>query len=149
MKPRLFSRAKKFVRNTFLAGVFAAIPLVVTIFVLWYVDHLTREPVKAVVGIDVPFAGVGLALVGIFVLGILVRSLIGAARSFDLQVLAEGVERAEQAHFLMSNDCHNVQGFLFGRPVPARDLAAIISKDLRKAVADAGPVRAQPTAAAG
>lgn len=77
MKPRLFSRAKKFVRNTFLAGVFAAIPLVVTIFVLWYVDHLTREPVKAVAGIDVPFAGVGLALVGIFVLGILVRSLIG------------------------------------------------------------------------
>jgi diguanylate cyclase (GGDEF)-like protein len=63
----------------------------------------------------------------------LVRSLIGAARSFDLDVQAEGIERAEQAHFLMSNDCQNVQGFLFGRPAQARDIAAIIAKDMRKA----------------
>ncbi|MGH6923562.1 MAG: putative bifunctional diguanylate cyclase/phosphodiesterase [Propylenella sp.] len=63
----------------------------------------------------------------------LVRSLIGAARSFDLDVQAEGIERAEQAHFLMSNDCQNVQGFLFGRPAHARDIAAIIAKDMRKA----------------
>ena len=48
----------------------------------------------------------------------LVRSLIGTAQSFDLDVLAEGIERAEQAHFLMSNDCQKLQGFLFGRPVP-------------------------------
>ena len=69
--------AKNFVRNTFLAGVFAAIPVVVTVFVLWYVDSTTRAPVKELVGIDVPFAGVGLALVGIFALGIVVRSLVG------------------------------------------------------------------------
>ena len=73
----MIANAKHFVRNTFLAGVFAAIPVVVTVFVLWYVDKLTREPLKALVGIDVPFAGVGLALIGIFVLGLLVRSLIG------------------------------------------------------------------------
>jgi diguanylate cyclase (GGDEF)-like protein len=62
----------------------------------------------------------------------LVRSLIGAAQSFHLDVLAEGVERAEQAHFLMSNECANVQGFLFGRPAPATEVAAIIAKDMRK-----------------
>lgn len=73
----MLEQAKNFARNTFLAGVFAAIPLVVTVFVLWYVDHLTREPLKELVGIDVPFAGVGLALVGIFVLGLVVRSLVG------------------------------------------------------------------------
>jgi uncharacterized membrane protein len=73
----MLEHAKNFARNTFLAGVFAAIPLVVTVFVLWYVDHLTREPLKEFVGIDVPFAGVGLALVGIFVLGLVVRSLVG------------------------------------------------------------------------
>jgi uncharacterized membrane protein len=73
----MLEQAKNFARNTFLAGVFAAIPLVVTVFVLWYVDHLTREPLKELVGIDVPFAGVGLALVGIFALGLVVRSLIG------------------------------------------------------------------------
>lgn len=64
----------------------------------------------------------------------LVRSLIGTAHSFDLGVLAEGVERAEQAHFLISHDCQNVQGYLFGRPAHQRDVAAIIAKDMRKAV---------------
>jgi diguanylate cyclase (GGDEF)-like protein len=64
----------------------------------------------------------------------LVRSLIGTAQSFDLDVMAEGVERAEQVHFLMSNACDNVQGFLFGRPMHARDLAAVIAKDMRKAI---------------
>jgi EAL domain-containing protein (putative c-di-GMP-specific phosphodiesterase class I) len=64
---------------------------------------------------------------------VLVRSLIGTAQSFDLDILAEGVERAEQAHFLMSNDCKKVQGFLFGRPAPAIELAAIIAKDARNA----------------
>lgn len=65
----------------------------------------------------------------------LLRSLIGTAQAFDLKVLAEGVERAEQAHFLLSNDCRNVQGFLFGRPAPTRDLGAIIAKDLRNTLA--------------
>lgn len=73
----MFERIKIFARNTFLAGVFAAIPLAVTIFVLWYVDHVTREPLKELVGVDAPFAGVGLAVVGIFALGLVVRSLIG------------------------------------------------------------------------
>jgi EAL domain-containing protein (putative c-di-GMP-specific phosphodiesterase class I) len=79
----------------------------------------------------------------------LVRSLIGTARSFDLAVLAEGVEGVEQAHFLMASGCHNVQGFLFGRPVPATEVAAIIARDMRKAVAGEAPAqRAGATAAA-
>lgn len=73
----MMDRIKNYVRTTFLAGVFSAIPLGATIFVLWYVEKLTREPIKAMFGIDTPFAGVGLALVGIFVLGVIVRSLIG------------------------------------------------------------------------
>jgi diguanylate cyclase (GGDEF)-like protein len=62
----------------------------------------------------------------------LVRGLIGTARSFDLAVCAEGVERAEQAHFLMASGCELVQGFLFARPAPAAEVAAIIAKDTRK-----------------
>lgn len=73
----MFERVKNFVRNTFLAGVFAAIPLGATVFVLWYVDHVTREPLKELFGFDAPLAGIGLALVGIFALGLVVRSLIG------------------------------------------------------------------------
>jgi diguanylate cyclase (GGDEF)-like protein len=66
-----------------------------------------------------------------------VRGLIDAARAFGLGVLAEGVERPDQAHFLMSNGCTRVQGFLFGRPSPASDLGSMIAKDLRKAAEDA------------
>jgi EAL domain-containing protein (putative c-di-GMP-specific phosphodiesterase class I) len=66
-----------------------------------------------------------------------VRSLISAANSLDLMVVAEGIERAEQAHFLMTNDCKGVQGYLFGRPAEPSEVAAIIAKDLRKTVAEA------------
>jgi diguanylate cyclase (GGDEF)-like protein len=61
----------------------------------------------------------------------LVRGLIGTAHAFDLGVMAEGIERAEQAQFLVANDCPNVQGFLFGRPIAAQDLGAVIAKDMR------------------
>jgi diguanylate cyclase (GGDEF)-like protein len=64
----------------------------------------------------------------------LIKGLIGTAKSFDLAVLAEGVERAEQVRFLLSNSCTKVQGYLFGRPTPVADLAAIVAKDLRNAV---------------
>jgi EAL domain-containing protein (putative c-di-GMP-specific phosphodiesterase class I) len=48
--------------------------------------------------------------------------------------MAEGIEGAEQVRFLMANGCKKVQGPLFGRPAPARDLAAIISRDMRKSI---------------
>jgi diguanylate cyclase (GGDEF)-like protein len=64
----------------------------------------------------------------------LVRGLIGTAAAFDLIVMAEGVERADQVRFLMSNGCQNVQGYLFGRPVDAPDVGAIIAKDLRNSL---------------
>ena len=76
------------------------------------------------------------------------RGLIGTARSFDLDVFAEGVERAEQAHFLLSNDCQKVQGYLFGRPARKTDLAAIIAKDLRNAVAESTLAKRPSSAAA-
>lgn len=65
-----------------------------------------------------------------------VRGLIKTANVLDLEVVAEGVERAEQAHFLMSNDCRDVQGYLFGRPAAPSEVAAIIAKDLRKTIAE-------------
>ncbi|HRI08409.1 MAG TPA: DUF502 domain-containing protein [Nannocystaceae bacterium] len=64
-------------RKTFLTGVFSAIPLGVTIFVVAYVEHLTREPAKALLGLDVPFIGVLLAVLLIYLLGLLVSSLVG------------------------------------------------------------------------
>ena len=78
----------------------------------------------------------------------LVRGLIGTALSFALDVSAEGVERAEQAHFLASNGCQKVQGYLFGRPARKTDLAAIIAKDFRNAVAESTLAKRPSSAAA-
>jgi predicted signal transduction protein with EAL and GGDEF domain len=39
-----------------------------------------------------------------------------------MQVLAEGVETQDQLHLLRGFGCDRVQGYLFSRPIPARDM---------------------------
>jgi uncharacterized membrane protein len=68
---------KRHLRNTFLTGIFSAIPLVITVVVIWYVEKLTREPLKALFGLDTPFLGVAVAVAALYVLGVLVRSILG------------------------------------------------------------------------
>ncbi len=68
---------QRHLRNAFITGIFAAIPLVITVVVVWYVEKLTREPIAALFGVDTPFIGIAAAIVGIFVLGLLVNSLVG------------------------------------------------------------------------
>jgi EAL domain-containing protein (putative c-di-GMP-specific phosphodiesterase class I) len=46
----------------------------------------------------------------------IVRSVLGLGRALKLVVLAEGVETTAEFDFLKSEHCHEVQGFLFGRP---------------------------------
>jgi len=41
------------------------------------------------------------------------------ARGLRLRVTAEGVETDRQLAFLREQGCEEVQGFLFGEPVPA------------------------------
>lgn len=50
------------------------------------------------------------------------RSVIGLAHNLGLQVVAEGVENAQQTAFLLNNGCDLVQGYGFGRPVPAAEV---------------------------
>src|SRR4051794_17883561 len=64
-------------RNTFLAGIFAATPIAVTVFVIVYVEGVTRAPIEKLFGISIPFLGVLVALLLIYALGLLVSSLIG------------------------------------------------------------------------
>ncbi|WP_460417497.1 phosphodiesterase DibA [Pseudomonas sp. microsymbiont 2] len=52
----------------------------------------------------------------------IVRVIIALARSMGMQVHAEGIEQAEQARFLLEQQCQLGQGYWFGRPVPATEL---------------------------
>ncbi|HTX94528.1 MAG TPA: bifunctional diguanylate cyclase/phosphodiesterase [Mycobacterium sp.] len=58
----------------------------------------------------------------------IVRAIIGLARAFGLQLVAEGVETAAAAHNLIEHGCHRAQGFLFSPPVPGADMESLLSR---------------------
>lgn len=49
----------------------------------------------------------------------IIQAIICLAKSLDLHVIAEGVERIEQELFLQESDCRKAQGFLYSKPVPS------------------------------
>lgn len=49
----------------------------------------------------------------------LLKAFIAIAKALDMAVVGEGVETAAQAHFLLTQDCHLAQGYLFSAPLPA------------------------------
>ncbi len=56
----------------------------------------------------------------------IVRTIIAMAHNLKMEVVAEGVETQEQLDFLRANDCELVQGYLFARPVPAKDIPGLL-----------------------
>lgn len=61
--------------------------------------------------------------------------IIAMARSLGLQVVAEGIEDRAQADFLREQGVDYGQGWLFGRPVPAVELAQQLARNTPQAVA--------------
>jgi EAL domain-containing protein (putative c-di-GMP-specific phosphodiesterase class I) len=57
-----------------------------------------------------------------------VRAAIAMAHSLGMAIIAEGVETAEQAEFLRGAGAEVVQGYLYGKPMPIEDFAAMVGE---------------------
>ncbi len=55
----------------------------------------------------------------------IVSSVIGLGRAMGLRVVAEGVESQEQLAMLRLIGCDEIQGYLFGQPLPAENYVHI------------------------
>lgn len=53
-----------------------------------------------------------------------IRAILDMARNFDLESIAEGIEREQERESLFRQGCTEGQGYLFGKPMPAPQFAA-------------------------
>ena len=51
----------------------------------------------------------------------IIKHMIQMARSLEMDIIAEGVEKTEQAEFLIENGCYEMQGFYFYKPMPVQE----------------------------
>ena len=86
-------------------------------------SHLRRFPIDAlkldrrfVSGIDSGYTNI-------------VEAIAGIAHGLRLDLMAEGVETRRQFAYLREHGCMEAQGFLFSRPIPADDMAAVLRSD--------------------
>jgi len=58
----------------------------------------------------------------------LVEAIVAMAHSLNLQVVAEGVESADQLSFLRSLGCDLIQGYYYARPLPFDEFCDYLKK---------------------
>lgn len=69
-------------------------------------------------------------------------AVISMARALGLMVVAEGVETPEQRDALRQMGCDYAQGYLFSRPVPAREMARLLHEQREAASRNPAPAPA-------
>ena len=64
----------------------------------------------------------------------IIRAVVAMADSLEMSTTAEGVENAEEAEMIRALGCKKIQGYHFGRPMPAVEaLALFTNADRRRA----------------
>lgn len=64
----------------------------------------------------------------------IVRAIMALGESLEVEVVSEGVEKPDQLRFLKGFSGGSIQGYLFGKPMPAREVGAMMRR--------AGPIHA-------
>ncbi|MCL2917342.1 putative bifunctional diguanylate cyclase/phosphodiesterase [Shewanella litorisediminis] len=59
----------------------------------------------------------------------IVSAIVAMAQSFDIHIVAEGVENAAQLKILQDMGCQQAQGFYLGRPMALHDLVKHLNED--------------------
>ncbi|MBA2505961.1 MAG: EAL domain-containing protein [Thermoleophilaceae bacterium] len=76
----------------------------------------------------------------------IVQAIIRLAAGLGMRTIAEGIETQEQLDFLKAEGCSHGQGFHLGRPLPAREMTALLhaQRSLWESRPEAGPPPAPP-----
>jgi diguanylate cyclase (GGDEF)-like protein len=62
----------------------------------------------------------------------IISAIMDLARASGLKVTAEGVETSEQRRFLSRVGCNTLQGFLLARPMPIREMNAVLAQEAER-----------------
>ena len=58
---------------------------------------------------------------------IVVKNIIDLAKSLNMTVVAEGIEKQEQVDFLKTTECDLIQGYFYSKPISAKDFEDYMS----------------------
>lgn len=58
----------------------------------------------------------------------IVDMILALGRSLDMEIVAEGVERREEAEFMAARGCHWIQGFLYGAAISAPEFGELLRR---------------------
>jgi len=71
---------------------------------------------------------------------IVIRAVIGMAKSLKQIIVAEGVETMEQLTFLQAHGCDEAQGYYFSRPTPAQQFARFLGMPCQHPIVNNGVI---------
>ena len=60
------------------------------------------------------------------------RAIVNLGHSFDIEIIAEGIESAEQQSYLLGLGCQTGQGYLYSKAVPAEMVQPMLRGDLAR-----------------
>lgn len=67
------------------------------------------------------------------------KAIVALGRTLGATVVAEGVENEDQRRLLMKLQCHELQGFLFGKPGPPEEMARLLRPTAESSFAAVAP----------